>query len=148
MRALGHGQKVIMIQFLKGRKDIGEYKIQKKLSPNFDVYQFGTPELVDPKNLRPIDYELARKGLEFAREALKRKPHLLILDEINLAAAGGLVRVEDVLELLKNIPRRTIVILTGRYAPDDLINRADVVTAVEDVKGMKKRMPARKGYEY
>ncbi len=148
MRALGHGQKVIMIQFLKGRKDIGEYKIQEKLSPNFEVHQFGTPEFVDPKNLRPIDYELAQKGLNFAKEALKKKPDLLILDEINLAAAGGLVKVEDVLKLLEDVPEKTIVILTGRYAPDELINRADVVTVVEDIKGMKKRMPPRKGYEY
>jgi cob(I)alamin adenosyltransferase len=86
--------------------------------------------------------------LEFAREALKKKPNLLILDEINLAAAGGLVKVEDILDLLKNIPKKTIVILTGRFAPDELINRADIVTTVEDIKGMKKRLPARKGYEY
>ena len=148
MRALGHNKKVIMIQFLKGRKDIGEYKIQKKLSPNFEVHQFGTSEFVDPKNLRQIDYELAKKALEFAKNALKVKPQLLILDEINLAAAGGLVKIKDILELLEIVPKRTIVILTGRYAPDELINRADVVTTVEDIKGVKKRKPARKGYEF
>ncbi len=148
MRALGHNQKVIMIQFLKGRKDIGEYKIQEKLLPNFEIHQFGTPEFVDPKNLRPIDYELAKKALEFTGKALKRSPNLLILDEINLAAAGGLVKIEDVLKLLEKVPKRTIVVLTGRHAPDEFINRADVVTTVEDIKGMKKRTPARKGYEY
>jgi cob(I)alamin adenosyltransferase len=148
LRALGHGQKVIIIQFLKGRKNIGEYKIREKLAPEYEIYQFGSPRFVDPKNLKPKDYELAEKGLEFAREALKKKPNLLILDEINLAAAGGLVKVEDILDLLKNIPKKTIVILTGRFAPDELINRADIVTTVEDIKGMKKRLPARKGYEY
>jgi len=148
MRALGHGQKVVMIQFLKGRKDIGEYKIQERLGPNYEVHQFGKPEFVDPKNLKPEDYALARKGLEFAKKALKREPDLLILDEINLAAAGGLIKVEDVLELLENVPMRTIVVLTGRLAPDEFINRADLATTVVDVKGMKKRLPARKGYEY
>jgi cob(I)alamin adenosyltransferase len=148
MRAVGHNQKVIVIQFLKGRKDIGEYKIQKKLAPYYEVYQFGTKEFIDPKKPKPKDLELARKGLEFAREALKRKPNLLILDEINYAMAWNLLKVEDVLDLLKDIPKKTNVILTGRYAPDEIINRADIVTTVEDIKGMKKRTPAKKGYEY
>lgn len=148
MRAVGHNQKVIVIQFLKGRKNIGEYKIQKKLAPYYEVHQFGTKEFIDPKKPKPKDIELAGKGLEFAREALKRKPNLLILDEINYAMAWNLLKVEDVLDFLKKIPKRTNVILTGRYAPDEIINRADIVTTVEDIKGMKKRMPPKKGYEY
>lgn len=147
LRAIGHNQKVIIIQFLKGRKDIGEYKIKDRLAPNYEIHQFGTEELVDPKNLRPIDYELAKKGLEFARKVLNKEPNLLILDEINLAAAGGLIDVKDVLKLLENIPKKTTVVLTGRHAPKELIDRADFVNEIIDRKHPKK-IPTTKGIQY
>lgn len=147
LRELGHNQKVIIIQFLKGRKDIGEYKIKDRLGPNYEIHQFGTEEFVDPKNLRPIDYKLAREGLKFARKALKRKPNLLVLDEINLAAAGGLVSTEKVIELLKDIPKKTNVVLTGRRAPKELIDKADFVNEIVDVKHPKK-LPTTRGIQY
>ncbi len=134
LRSVGHGNKVVMIQFLKGRKDVGEYKIRNRLGPEYEIYQFGTSEFVDPKNLRPIDYEEARKGLELAKTVLKKKPNLLILDEINLVLAGALVNVEDVLSLLKDMPKETDVVLTGRLAPRELIDAADFVNMVVDVK--------------
>jgi len=149
LRAVGHGYKVIIIQFMKGRKDIGEYKIRERLQPEYEIHQFGREEFVDLKNPDPIDIELAQKGLEFAREALKKKPRLLILDEINLAVAVGLVKLEEVLELLDEVPEETVVVLTGRNAPKELIEKADLVTFMKDVKHpMKKGVPARRGIEY
>jgi len=149
LRAVGHGYKVVIIQFMKGRKNIGEYKIRKRLAPEYEIHQFGRKEFVDLKNPDPIDIELAHKGLAFAREALKKKPKLLVLDEINLAAAIGLVKVEDVLDLLHNIPSSTVVILTGRCAPKEFIDRADLVSEMREIKHpMKRGIMARKGIEY
>ena len=71
----------------------------------------------------------------------------MILDEINLAVASGLIDVKDVLELLENIPEETDVVLTGRFAPPELINRADIVNFVVDVK-YPKQMYNRIGINY
>lgn len=147
LRSVGHRHKVIIIQFLKGRKDIGEWKIRKMLAPFYEIHQFGRPQLIDPRHILPIDYELAQKGMEFARKALKKKPHLLILDEINLAAAGGLVDKKEVLELLKKLPKKTDVVLTGRYAPKELIKRADYVNEIVVIH-YPKRIKATKGIQY
>jgi cob(I)alamin adenosyltransferase len=147
LRSVGHGNKVVMIQFLKGRKDVGEYKIRNRLGPEYEIYQFGTSEFVDPKNLRPIDYEEARKGLELAKTVLKKKPNLLILDEINLVLAGALVNKQDVLDLIKDLPKETDIVLTGRLAPRELIDAADFVNMVVDVKHPSE-MVTTKGVQY
>jgi cob(I)alamin adenosyltransferase len=149
LRSVGHGLSVIIIQFMKGRKDIGEYRIKDRLSPEYEIHQFGRKEFIDLKNPGPIDLELAKEGLAFAREALRRKPHLLILDEVNLAVAAGLLELRDVLDLLDKVPASTTVVLTGRRAPKELIERADLVTEMREIKHpLKKGIPARKGIEY
>jgi len=149
LRAVGHGYKVIIIQFMKGRKDIGEFKIRKRLSPEYEIYQFGRKEFVDLKKPEPVDYELAEKGLAFARKALQQKPRLLILDEINLAVGIGLLKLEDVIEFLEDIPESTVVVLTGRKAPKELIDHADLVTEMREIKHpMKRGVSARRGIEY
>ena len=150
LRAVGHGYKVVIVQFMKGRRNVGEYKAcLSRLSPECEIRQFGRKEFVDLKNPEPVDYELARRGLEFAKEALKRRPKLLVLDEINLATAIGLLKVEEVLKLLNNVPPSTVVVLTGRRAPKELIERADLVTEMREVKHpMHKGVPVRRGIEY
>ncbi len=149
LRAVGHGYKVIIVQFMKGRKDVGEYKIRRKLAPNYEIHQFGRKEFIDLKNPDSIDYVLAKRALEFAKRALKRKPRLLILDEINLAVSIGLIKLDDVLELLREIPKPTTVVLTGRNAPKELIERADLVTEMHEIKHpLKRGVQARRGIEY
>jgi len=151
LRAVGHGYRVVMIQFMKGRRDIGEYRaIKERLTPLFEVFQFGREGFVDLHNPSREDYELARKGLEFARRVLREKPpFLLILDEINLAAAVGLVRVEDVLKLLDEVPEETNVIMTGRHPPREFVDRADFVTVMACVKHPYcDSATAKKGLEY
>lgn len=150
LRAIGHSYKAIIVQFMKGRKDVGEYKVRDKLQPEYEIHQFGREEFIDDlENPEKVDYELAQKGLDFAKKALKKKPKLLILDEINLAVAIGLLKLEDVLELLDDVPRETVVVLTGRRAPEELLNRADLVTKLVEVKHpMKKGVEARPGIEY
>jgi len=149
LRAIGHGYKVVIVQFMKGWQDIGEVKACKRLAPECEVHQFGRKEFVDPENPTPEDRELAREALAFARKALKKKPKLLVLDEVNLAAAFGLIKVEDVIKLLDEVPPSTVVMLTGRRAPRGLIDRADFVSVIEDVKHpAREGIPARKGIEY
>ena len=149
LRAVGHGYSVIIIQFMKGRKYIGEYKIKDRLAPEYEIHQFGREDFIDFKNPMPLDYELAEKGLEFAKKALKRKPRLLILDEINLAAHFGIVKTEDLLKLLDDIAEETTGVLTGRRAPGKLIERADLVTEMRLIKHpFEKNIPAREGLEY
>jgi len=149
LRAVGHGYKVIIVQFMKGRKDIGEYKIKERLNPEYEIHQFGRREFINLENPDPVDLKLAEEGLSFAKEALKRKPHLLVLDEINLAVSTGLLKLEDVLDLLEEIPPSTTVVLTGRRAPKELIAQADLVTEMREIKHpIKRGVPARKGIEY
>lgn len=146
LRSLGQGKKVVMCQFMKGQKDIGEYKIQKRLR-NFKVYQFGRKEFVDLKKPTKKDKELAKKGFSKVDDIVKKeKPFLLILDEVNLATAIGLLDKRDVLELVKRLKKKTNIALTGRKAPKDLIRIADVVSDVKLVK--RRKLPTTKGFEF
>jgi len=148
LRCVGHKQKVVVVQFMKGRKNIGEYKIMKKLKPYYQIYQFGSPKFIKPlKKPSELDKKFAKKGLEFARKIAKKKPRLLILDEINLACACGLLDVNDVIDLIKHCSKYTIVYLTGRRAPFKLKKVADFVNEIKEVKKPKK-YPTRKGIEY
>lgn len=93
------------------------------------------------------DKALAKKGLDFAAQALQKKPHLLVLDEISLAAAWKLLEIKEVLALLDRVPEETTVVLTGRLAPKELIERADFVNVVQEVK-MPKRFKPTVGIQY
>jgi len=144
LRALGQNKKVVIIQFMKGRKDIGEYKAVRKFS-RCTIKQFGTKEFIDLKNPAKKDIRLAEKALEFAEASLKAKPFLLVLDEINLACSSGLVKTSDAVKLLKKC--RCFVVLTGRNAPKELKDICDIVTVVEDEKSNRQNKTS-KGIEY
>jgi len=147
MRAVGHGYKVIVIQFMKGWGDkVGEYKIRKKIK-NYEIYQFGRKGWVDLKKPTKKDKELAQKGLKFAYEILKKKPFMLILDEINLAVKIGLLDEKEVLKFLSKIPAKTTVYLTGRNATPGLRKKANYVNEVRMLKGPKK-LTGEKGIDY
>jgi cob(I)alamin adenosyltransferase len=149
LRSVGHRRKVIMIQFLKGRKDIGEYKAARKLRPYLKIFQFGRKEFVDLKKPAPRDRALAKKGLAFAQSCLRKKPQLLILDEINLAVAAKILPESKVVAFLKKIPKTMDAVLTGRRASQKLYRIADGVSVVKKVKHVYDRgVPARKGIEY
>ncbi len=149
LRAIGHGYKVIIVQFMKGRDDIGEVKACRRLAPECEVHQFGRKDFVDPTNPNTGDRKLAHDAMKFARRALKKNPELLILDEVNLATAFGLVEVGEVLDLLNEAPMSTVVMLTGRRAPRALIERADFVSVIDDIKHPDREgIPATKGIEY
>lgn len=148
IRAAGHNLKSTIIQFMKGRKDIGEYKALKKC-PFVKIKQFGRPGFVDLQNPKAEDIKLGEKGMLFAKKAISEKIRVLVLDEINLAVSIGLVNKYDVLELIDNAPEELLLILTGRNAPEEFIDKADLVTVMNDVKHpFKKGIKAVEGIEY
>lgn len=149
LRSIGWNHKVVVIQFMKGWKNIGEYKIKKRLGKNYEIHQFGRKAFINLKKPAKDDIEIANKGLEFAEKVLAKKPDLLILDEINLAAAIGLVPRKKVLKLIEKANPKTTIYMTGRYAPKEFIERADFATEIKQIKHpMQKKMLAKKGIEY
>jgi cob(I)alamin adenosyltransferase len=162
LRTVGHRKSVTIIQFLKWKKDIGEYLVKDKLKPYYEIYQFGREawlgeeekeakfgeEKFNVEGIKSHDKELARKALNFAEQVLReKKPHLLVLDEINLATQWKLLEVKDVLRLLQSVPEETTVVMTGRLAPKELIDRADFVNIIQGVK-MPKRFKPTEGIQY
>lgn len=162
LRTVGHGKKAVIIQFCKFRKDIGEYLIRAKLGDLYEIHTFGREVWLGKKSMTAEfggekfkveavtdhDRELAENGLAFAAEIMqKQKPALLVLDEVNLAAHWKLLDVEKVLDLLKNVPKETTVVMTGRYAPQEFVDRADFVNVVEEVK-MPNKFELTQGIQY
>lgn len=148
LRSVGHNRKVVIIQFLKWRRNTGEYKIRKRLQPYYEIYQFGRMGWKGLKKLGAKDKQLTRKGWEFTERVVKqKKPHLLVLDEINLALYCKLLDVDEVIAFLEKIPKRTDVVLTGRHASRRLIEYVDFVNEIVDVKHPRKHVLTR-GVQY
>lgn len=149
LRALGHGYKVCIIQFMKGRPS-GENLIAKKLSPDYEIYQFGKSEFIKKGEGTIEDKRLAKQGLDFTKKILtKNRPDILILDELNVALDFGLLKLQDVIEFLNMDHQGTEIILTGRGAPKKILDLADLVTYMKDEKHyFKKGVGAREGIEY
>mgnify|MGYP001620050490 CR=1 FL=1 len=122
-------------------------EIKKRLKPYYEIYLFGRKGWINFKNPAKEDKVLAKKALHFAESAMKKAPHLIFLDELALAANYNLVSRNDVLKALRKIPDRTDVVITGRYCPKWLYNRADFVNEVIDVKAPEKPV-FRKGINY
>ncbi|MBI4186079.1 MAG: cob(I)yrinic acid a,c-diamide adenosyltransferase [Chloroflexi bacterium] len=149
LRALGHGLRVYMVFFMKGDYPYGEFKALAQL-PNVDVARFGLTSFCDPGNVRPEEIEQAKKALAAAREAILSGDYdMVVLDEVNVAAAWKLVEVDEVLKLVQDKPQGVELILTGRYADARLVQTADLVTEMVKIKhpydaGVK----SRRGIEY
>lgn len=149
MRAAGHGLRVYIIQFMKGWPNYGELKTVGG-HPQITLRQFGRPEFVDPEKPEPLDREMAREALREARRVLTSGSYdLVILDEVNVALKYRLIELKDVLTLIEGKPERVELVLTGRYAPPEVIERADLVTEMREVKHPYKHgVKGRKGIEY
>ncbi|MBD3318910.1 cob(I)yrinic acid a,c-diamide adenosyltransferase [Candidatus Woesearchaeota archaeon] len=174
LRAVGQGFKVYMIQFLKSG-DTGELFSVKKYLPNIKIVQFGKEALeeqqvkifqfdgegtikpVGPKNGKYYIFLPDREEQEPSRRALEHAFHvansgqydILILDEINNALAKGLVTIEEVLKLIDEKPDSVELILTGRDCPEEIRERADLVSDIREVKHpFSKGILARRGIDY
>ena len=149
VRAAGNGIPVAIVQFLKGWDFYGEIKGLSYL-PGVTLERTGRAEFVRKTGPLPEDYEEARRGLAKAREFIMDETHeLVILDEINVALNYGLISVRDVLEVIKNRPEGVEVVLTGRNAPEKILEAADLVTEMQEIKHpFQAGIKARKGIEY
>jgi cob(I)alamin adenosyltransferase len=149
LRAVGQGFKVFMVQFFKGR-ETGETRAAARLAPDLTIRTFGRAALVNLRSPTPEDLALLREGFELARTAINGGEHdLVILDEINLALTYGLLPLEEVLATLRRRPAWVEVVLTGRQAPPELINLADLVTEMRPLKHYYEAgIAARRGIEW
>ncbi len=148
IRALGRGKRVCLIQFMKKNWEYGEIRMLEKID-GIDVFQFGTDKLIDPNHPAPIDFEEAELAFSKAKDAIRSGSYdLIVIDEINVAVEWKLLPVEKQLELM-NIPTEAELVMTGRYARQVVIDRADLVTEMREIKHyFAQGVPAREGIEH
>jgi len=154
LRALGQGLRVYIAYFMKGDYSYDGYpcsecNILVKL-PNVTVASFGQKGFVDPDNIKPEERERAKQALAAAREAMLSGSYdLVVLDEVNLAAAWKLVELDEVIKLIGDRPQNVDLILTGRQADTKLIKLADLVTEMLKIKHLHDEgIMARRGIDY
>jgi cob(I)alamin adenosyltransferase len=134
LRAIGQGYKVLIVQFMKGRK-YGEFIAAEKYLPRLVIHRCGLDSFVMRDNPAAVDVELAVQGFEFAKKAIAGgKYNMVILDEINVAVDFKLIGLKQVIEMIKNKPPALDLILTGRYAAKEIIKLADTVSEVKEIK--------------
>ena len=134
LRAVGQGYKVLIVQFMKGRK-YGEFIAAEKYLPPLTIHRYGLDSFVMRDNPAAVDIELAVQGFEFAKKAIaSSKYNMVILDEINVVVDFKLIDLKQVVEMIKNKPPALDLILTGRYAAKEIIKLADTVSEVKDIK--------------
>ena len=134
-RAMGRGLKTYIGQFMKGQL-YGELEAAKKVEPFIIIEQYGKKGFIHVKNPpQQKDIDMAQKGLEKARQAmLKGGYNIVVLDEVITANYFNLVSLTDILDLINNKPEDIELVLTGRYAPRELIDAADLVTEMVEIK--------------
>src|SRR3990172_8569569 len=132
-RAAGQGLSVLIVQFMKGVA-YGELSALCKIE-NIRIVQFGEPHWVHPSEIRQEDRNQARQGLDYAERAvLSGDYQLVVLDEINVALSYKLLPVDLVVDLIRRKPANVELVLTGRGAPKQVLDVADLVTKMVEVK--------------
>lgn len=149
LRAVGHDMQVCVVQFMKGGGPYGEHSTAGRLAPNLTICTTGRAGWVTRGDPDPADVEEAREGLELARIALTcGRYDVVVLDEINGAVDFDLVTIDEVMELLALKPASMELVLTGRNAHRQLLERADLVTEMREVKHYYRQgVPVRAGIE-
>ena len=149
LRAVGHGLKVLVIQFMKGNINYGELESSKKLYPYLTILPSGRETFVSKTNPDPVDIRLAQDGFDLAKRAIADEAYdIIILDEVNVAVDYGLIPLSDLLHLLDTKPRGVEFIITGRNARPEILEKADLVTEmVEQKHYFRNGVSAREGVE-
>ncbi len=148
LRAVGRGLNVCFFQFIKGSGKYGEHLAAEKLAPLMTIIQTGRPGWVNTSDITE-DRNVAQDALVRARHLLTSGEYdLFICDEINGAIGFGLIDVEQALELINARPAHTELVLTGRNADPRIIDAADLVTEMCEIKHYYQAgVPARSGIE-
>lgn len=152
LRALGYNYKICMIQFIKGSWHYGEMTSSKRLEPEFELIAVGKGfvGILDDKSPRKEHERIAQEALRLSKEKIESKKYdIIILDEINYAVNLGLVKLEEVLDIIKIKPPKLNLVLTGNYAKKEIIDIADLVTEMREIKHpFKSGLKAKKGIDF
>tara|TARA_B100000029_G_scaffold243033_1_gene240265 strand:- start:129 stop:662 length:534 start_codon:yes stop_codon:yes gene_type:complete len=152
LRAVGYEHKVCMLQFIKGSWHYGEMDSSKKIEPNLELIAVGKGfvGILDDNSPREEHERYAEEALKICREKISsEKFNVVILDEINYAVNLGLISVDDVIKLIKEKPDNLDLVLTGNHAKDEIIELADLVTEMKEIKHpFKSGIKAKKGIDF
>jgi cob(I)alamin adenosyltransferase len=152
LRSVGHGYKVGMIQFIKGEWYYGELTSSKRLEPEFEMIAAGKGfvGIIDDDHSAEDHQKAAKEAIALAKVRISSGEYdIIILDEINYAVKLNLVSLQDVLDIVKVRPKKTSLILTGNYAPEEIIDVADLVTEMKEIKHpYRSGVKAKKGIDY
>lgn len=153
LRAWGQGWRVAVVQFMKDDPGYGEVKASRRM-PGLEIFPVGRNDFVDLSQPAQLDKELARQGWALARKLLDGGEYqLVILDELNVALACGLLPVDEVADFLRAYRARggarAEVVLTGRYAPQAVLELADLITEMKALRHpFDSGVDAREGIEH
>lgn len=147
MRSVGAGHRVFIAQFIKKRR-CSEHVLLDELRDRITLRQYGTGFLMGKKPSKAA-VRAARTGYEEVREALLSKQYdVVVLDEANVAVRYGLISAQDLLELMALKPNKVELVITGRYADERVVEAADLVTEMREVKHYREKgVSARRGIE-
>ncbi len=152
LRAIGHDYKGCMVQFIKGSWHYGEMSSSKKLEPEFELIAVGKGfvGIIDDTSPHSEHEKSAREALRISKEKiLSKKFDIVILDEINYAIDLSVVELNPVLDLIKSKPSNVTLVLTGNHAKDEIIQSADLVTEMKEIKHpFKSGIKAKKGIDF
>ena len=141
-----------MIQFIKGSWHYGEMYSSKRLEPEFEMVAIGKGfvGIIDDKSPKEEHERVAKEAIKISTEKIQSgKYDIVILDEINYAINLGLVKLEDVINLIKSKPKNLDLVLTGNYAKDEIIKLADLVTEMREIKHpFQHGIKAKKGIDF
>ena len=152
LRAIGYEHKVCMIQFIKGSWHYGEMNSSKKLEPELELIAVGKGfvGIMDDKSPRKDHEEIAKEAIKICREKINSKKfNVVILDEVNYAIDLDLIDMNDIIELIKTKPNELDLVLTGNNAKQEIIDLADLVTEMKEIKHpFKSGIKAKKGIDF
>jgi len=135
LRAVGSGLRVLVVQFLKGPDATGELRGAERLAPELEIRPMGRGGVFSPSDVSPRDAVLASYALaESMREIVSSRWDVMVLDEILAACSLDLLKVQDVLRIMEARPQGVELILTGRGAPREVMEKADLVTEMREVR--------------
>ncbi len=149
-RALGRGLKVYFTQFMNAPRSSGEHFSASAFEKQLKIKPMGQSGFILPEKPRPEDRRMAREALAEARAAMESHDYdVVVLDEVNVAVNFSLLEAREVADFLEAKPPHVELILTGRNAHPDIIEKADLVSEIKQVKHyLQEGVKARKGIEY
>jgi len=152
LRETGYNKKICMIQFIKGSWHYGEMDSSKKLAPEFEMITAGKGfvGIIDDKSPKEDHKKIAKEAIRISNGKIQSGNYdIVILDEINYAVNLDLISIDDVLKLIKSKPRGMDLVLTGNYARNEVIDIADLVTEMREIKHpFQKGIKAKKGIDF